>query len=103
VTKVFASRSSSGEVLLLCPRCLARVPPKPRFNYKQHRAEGIRNLERFDQADSSAETGTASTDLTPSRPETSTGTARQRGGLSPRRRSGIVNPSPPLPFDDRTD
>ena len=46
-TKVHA-RSMSSDQPWLCDRCAKLVPPKPKFDAKQHKAEGIRNLERLE-------------------------------------------------------
>lgn len=50
VTKVFAP-SASGEQPWLCAQCLKQVPRKAPFDQKQHREDGIRNLQRLEAGD----------------------------------------------------
>jgi hypothetical protein len=45
--------SESGELPYLCQRCQDSLPPKPKFNYKRHREDGIANLKRWDADDAS--------------------------------------------------
>ena len=48
VTPVFALNASSDQPWL-CARCRGRLPKKRRFDTKQHREEGIRNLDRLER------------------------------------------------------
>jgi hypothetical protein len=48
--KVFAI-SESGDQPYLCDYCRRAQASTPRFNYKKHREEGIKNLQRLDRDD----------------------------------------------------
>ena len=41
--------SASGDQPWLCARCTEKVPARPRFDGRKHRADGLRNLERLEK------------------------------------------------------
>jgi len=45
------SLSESSELPYLCKHCQQALPKTPRFNYRKHREEGIKNLQRLDRDD----------------------------------------------------